>query len=152
MSLPGRLFGFLTLTVCLFSAGVWGARTVSAQKAVPVDRGLQWLKQQYQLDEPTFSQIAQLHRDYFSRCLEMYRGIHDATRPLHWSPPHRGQTVIDREALLRQQQDLCTQCDRTTQEYLRQVAALMPPEQGPAFLSEFTQMIEDQRRRLGVSP
>jgi hypothetical protein len=152
MNLPARLLSALTLTTVLFTAGVWGGRTFAAPKAAPNDLGLRWLKEHYHLDEPTFSQVAELHRSYFARCGTLCRRLTETSRPLQWPPPHRGRDTTDREALRLEQRELCTECERRTQEHLHRVAALLPEGQGPLFLSEFTRIIEAQRRRLGVSP
>ncbi len=108
------------------------------------ERGLAWLKEEYQVPEDRFRQIEELHRDYFAKCDRMCSEMLSATRP---AIPRVGKRFPRDESDTRalqmkveenkqKQKALCERCLDTMVDHLETVAALMPPEQGSRFLRE----------------
>lgn len=137
-----RLVRFACLLVLLAVSALWITRESLRPREPLQATGLRWLKEEYQLDEATFSEVEKLHRAYFATCDKMCRQIQEAARPLS----RRARQGPPAAALQHQEQRLCDECEETARHHLRQVAALMPPEQGRRFLDHMLLTLETQRR------
>lgn len=144
---PGqRLTLFFLATAALVVAALWGTRESLRQRESLQEVGLRWLKEEYQLDDATFERVSALHRDYFTQCSQMCRKLGEADRPLLWRTRQRHPQPNDLEDRLTKEQALCTECEKTATEHLRQVAELLPPGQAERFLDEMLATLQQQRR------
>ncbi|MCA1964171.1 MAG: hypothetical protein LDL31_09535 [Prosthecobacter sp.] len=110
------------------------------------ERGLAWLRQEYQIPEDRFRQIEKLHQDYFRQCDLMCAEMVTQARPspLRLGKRYQPGALDEVEQKIQQQkledtkrrQALCERCLKTMVQHLHSVAALMPPEQGRRFLNE----------------
>ena len=108
------------------------------------ERGLAWLRSEYHIPESSFRQIEALHQRYFRQCDLMCAEMVSSARPSSL----RGTRAATRDMMLQgrqnemreqarmQQKALCERCIGSMVQHLKDVAALMPPEQGPRFLQE----------------
>ncbi|MBE7496818.1 MAG: hypothetical protein HS117_17895 [Verrucomicrobiaceae bacterium] len=146
MTPAGRLIGFVLVTAAIAAIALWITRESLRSRESPQDVGLRWLKDEYHLDDVAFERVSALHRDYFQQCDKMCRQIDEADRPLLWRARHRERKTGEIDAQLVKEQAICADCETAATEHLRQVAALMPPEQGKRFLDDILPILQQQRR------
>lgn len=142
MSPVRRLAGFACLLALLGGAAWWVTRESGRPRESNQERGLRWLKEEYELDNDAFQKVAALHEAYFATCDQMCREIKTASRPLLMRPRHPSSSTA---GLRQQEQRLCDQCEQAARQHLHQVARLMAPEQGRRFLSDMLPTLERQR-------
>jgi hypothetical protein len=146
MTPAGRLTGFALLTVAIAAVALWATRESLRSRESPQDVGLRWLKDEYHLDDATFLRVSTLHREYFQQCDKMCRQIVATDRPLLWRARHQTRKAGEIDAQLVKGQAICADCEKAATEHLRQVAALMPPDQGKRFLEDILPSLHQQRR------
>jgi hypothetical protein len=142
----GRLLGFAFLTAAIAALTLWVTRESLRSRESPHDVGLRWLKDEYHLDDAAFERISSLHRDYFQQCDKMCRQIDAADRPLLWRARHQVRKTGEIDAQLVKERAICADCETAAIKHLRQVADLMPPEQGKRFLDDILPILQQQRR------
>ena len=142
---PGkRLIRFLCLLLLLAGGTLWITRECQLPHQSVQETGLQWLKEEYHLDEETFRKVEALHLSYFATCDKMCRQIEEADRPL--SRRARTRQTPPGPNWLRQEQRLCDECENAAKNHLKQVAALLPEGQRQRFLDHMLETLEAQRR------
>jgi len=127
-----------TLAVLLLAAAATGlvCYRLSCEPAVhaAVAKGdaMEWLRTDFHLDDRQFAAMKKLHEAYAPSCAEHCRLIQEATKArdaLQTSDP----AVV--AAAERKLQELRTTCETAITVHVRQVAALMSPEDGRRYLA-----------------
>jgi len=95
---------------------------------------MQWLRTDFHLTDAQFASIRQLHESYAGTCEEHCRMIQEATRARDALAAARGDAVA-LAAANRELADLRRNCETAIARHVRQVAALMPPEDGRRYLA-----------------
>jgi hypothetical protein len=145
MSPARKLIGFLLLLCLVAYVTYTGVRRHLMSKYSPQQTGLEWMRAEYQLSDATFEQVKRLHEQYFADCEAMSMKISEVNRHLLYA---RGRVRVSPETkqmLLQQDQALCAKFEEVTLQHLKNVAALLPPEQAQRFLDEFTADVHQQR-------
>lgn len=93
-----------------------------------------WLRSDFHLTDAQFAAIRQLHASYAGTCEEHCRMIQEATRARDTLAAARGDAAA-LVAANRELQDLRRNCETAIARHVRQVAALMPPEDGRRYLA-----------------
>jgi hypothetical protein len=95
---------------------------------------MEWLQTDFHLDDRQFAAIRRLHDDYCGTCEEHCRRIQEATR-LRKSLADAGAKPEAIAAASGQIEELRATCETALTVHLKQVAALMSPEDGRRYLS-----------------
>lgn len=140
-----RLMGFVCLLVLLGAAVLWITWQSMGVRESHQEKGLRWLKEEYQLDEASFKKALALHEAYFATCNQMCQEINDASRPLLMRSRRIPQQAAMAKGLHDREQRLCDSCEDAAKKHLHKVAELMTPEQGKRFLADMLETLETQR-------
>lgn len=132
------LFGTLALVVLAAAvAGFVCFRMNSDPQlhaAAATSDAMLWLRSDFHLTDAQFAAIRQLHASYAGTCEEHCRMIQEATRARDALAAARGNAAA-LVAANRGLQDLRQNCETAIARHVRQVAALMPPEDGRRYLA-----------------
>jgi hypothetical protein len=93
-----------------------------------------WLRTDFHLTDAQFAAIRRLHDAYAGTCEEHCRMIQEATRARDAVASAHGDAAA-LAAANRQLQDLRLVCETAITRHVRQVATLMPPEDGRRYLA-----------------
>lgn len=96
---------------------------------------LVWLKQEFNLSEPEFKRISELHASYLPRCREMCLTIdaHNTRLQKLLAEATNATPAID--AALEESGRLRSECQKMMLRHFFQVSQTMPPEQGRRYLA-----------------
>ncbi len=94
---------------------------------------LQWLRTDFHLSDEQFAAIRRLHEAYAGTCEEHCRMIQEATRARNELEAAKGDTTA-LTAANEQLQELRLVCETAITRHVREVAALMPPDDGRRYL------------------
>ena len=94
-----------------------------------------WLRTDFHLDADRFAAIKKLHEAYAPSCAEHCRLIQEATREHNALKSAAGADPAAQIAAGRKLQELRTACETAITAHVRQVAALMSPEDGRLYLA-----------------
>jgi hypothetical protein len=112
------------------------SRTTNPSPRETQENGLRWLRDHYQLDEPTWQRIAALHEAYYPVCGEMCARISDANQRVAALMRQSDQFSPELEAALRSAESTHANCRAALLRHVYEVAALMPPEASRRYLAE----------------
>lgn len=108
--------------------------TPSAQETQQI--GLRWLRDHYQLDEPTWLRIAALHESYYPVCGEMCARIAAANARVAELMQQTDRFSPELETALRSAESTHADCRAALLRHVYEVAALMPPDASRRYLAE----------------
>ena len=120
---------FATGVVC-YRAGCDPALHAAAEKG----DAMEWLRADFRLSDGQFDAIRRLHESYSGTCDEHCRRIQEA-RDMQKALLARGASPVEMRAADRKLEELRTVCETAIARHVRQVAALMPPEEGRRYLA-----------------
>jgi len=106
----------------------------SAQETQQI--GLRWLRDHYQLDEPTWLRIAALHEAYYPVCGEMCARIAAANTRVAELMQQSDRFSPELENALRAAEATHADCRAALLRHVYEVAALMPPDTSRRYLAE----------------
>jgi hypothetical protein len=95
---------------------------------------MEWLRADFHLDDRQFAAIRRIHDDYCGTCEEHCRRIQEATRLRESLVEARAKPEAI-ESANGQIEELRATCETALTVHLKQVAALMSPEDGRRYLS-----------------
>jgi hypothetical protein len=95
---------------------------------------MQWLRTDFQLTDAQFAAIWQLHESYAGTCEEHCRMIREASRARAVLEAAQGDAAT-LAAANQKVQELRQVCETAITRHVREVAALMPPEDGRRYLA-----------------
>ena len=104
---------------------------------------MEWLRADFHLTDSQFAAIRELHESYSGSCAEHCRMIQEATRARN---ALKTAGRADPAALLAAEQkiqELRAHCETAITRHVRQVAALMSPDQGRRYLALVLPKIAD---------
>jgi uncharacterized membrane protein len=110
--------------------------------AVAKGDAMEWLRTDFHLTDAQFSAVRQLHASYADTCEEHCRMIQEATRARNALEAAQGDKAAIAEAN-RQIQRMRLMCEGAIEAHVRQVAALMSPEDGRRYLALVLPKIAD---------
>jgi hypothetical protein len=119
----------------LLGASAYYWRTAPQRAMLCCERPeLEWLKQEFLLNDAQFARVGEMHDAYLANCAEMCNRI-DGTNALIRQVVASNKAVTpELETLLTQAAELRTQCQRQMLEHIFNVSREMPPEQGKRYL------------------
>jgi hypothetical protein len=91
-----------------------------------------WLRTDFHLDDRQFAEIKKLHEAYAPSCEEHCRMIQEATKA---HDALKASDPVAAAAAERKLQGLRTACETALAAHVRQVAAVMAPEEGRRYLA-----------------
>jgi hypothetical protein len=145
MSSPNKLTIFFLLLGVAAAVSFWGVRQHLRTRIDPAAMGLEWMRQEYQLDDETFAKICKLHERYFAERQSMISAIDAVERPIVSPTRNEKHSSAIQQAAIKYEQELCDDYEAETIRHLQEVAALMKPEQGERFLQDFATNVHQQR-------
>ena len=141
------LLGTIAAIVLAASAAGFVCYRLSCDSALhaAAEKGdaMQWLRDDFHLDDRQFAAIRELHNSYAGTCAEHCRMIQEATKARDTLAAARGgdpAAVSAREAKV---QELRAVCESAITAHVRKVAALMSPEDGRRYLALLLPKIAD---------
>lgn len=129
-----------TLAVLVFAAAATGfvcyRMSFDPELHAVASRGdaLQWLRMDFHLSDKQFAAIRRLHEAYAGTCEEHCRMIQEATRARNELAAAKGDATA-LTAANDQLQELRLVCETAITRHVREVAALMPPDDGRRYLA-----------------
>jgi hypothetical protein len=141
----------VALTVLALVAGLLCYRlSLSPELHAAVAKGdaLSWLKTDFNLDERQFAEIQKLHAAYAPSCEEHCRLIQEATEARDALQARQGADPAAVAAAERTLQELRLNCETAIAAHVRQVAALMSPDDGRRYLALVLPKIADFDHRM----
>ena len=102
-----------------------------------------WLRADFHLTDAQYAAIRQLHDSYAGSCAEHCRMIQEATKTrnaLQAASRTDSAAMVEAE---RNLQELRTHCETAITRHVREVAALMSPEEGQRYLTLVLPKIAD---------
>jgi hypothetical protein len=135
MDLRLRLFLLAIIAAVLATSAFQVTKQLQPDGPSRESIGLEWLRQEYQLSDEAHERIIRLHQEYFSRCDAMCAEMIAVHRPS--TLRHRSRLpATSPEERMRREKAICERCLNSMISHLRQVSAIMEPEQGRRFLSD----------------
>jgi hypothetical protein len=116
--------------------------------AVAKGDALSWLKTDFHLDERQFAEIQKLHAAYAPSCEEHCRLIQEATVARDALKARQGADPAAVAAAERTLQELRLNCETAIAAHVRQVAAVMSPDDGRRYLALVLPKIADFDHRM----
>jgi hypothetical protein len=105
------------------------------QEALSKRDALEWLRRDFNLNDAQFAAIRQLHASYSVVCEEHCRAIQQAVRARSALKAAAAKDPAALAAADRQVQELRLTCETAIAAHVREVAALMNPEEGRRYLA-----------------
>ena len=103
----------------------------------------EWLRMDFHLTDSQFAAIRKLHESYAGSCEEHCRMIQEATKARNTLEAAQGADSVAMNEAERKIQELRTVCETALTRHVRQVAALMSPEDGQRYLTLVLPKIAD---------
>ncbi|MEN9991680.1 MAG: hypothetical protein RLZZ224_1382 [Verrucomicrobiota bacterium] len=145
MSAPNKLTIFLLLLGVAAALSYWGIRQHLRSRIDPAALGLDWMRQEYHLDDATYAKICKLHERYFAERQSMSSAIDAVERPIVSPTRSEKNSTALEQAAIKYEEELCDRYEEETIRHLQEVAALMKPEHGKRFLQDFATNVHQQR-------
>lgn len=130
------ILGALTLGTVLFgSSYVVSQRLCQVCVAQPVG-GLDWLRNEFHLNDAEMARIQKLHENYLSQCAMMCRTV--AAKKQEVAAALNNMTNVSpvAEQKISELAACRAQCQSQMLQYFIDVSRVMPPEQGRRYLAE----------------
>ncbi len=115
----------------IYLAGTSGPRTL-LQSRQPE---LAWLKQEFQLSEPEFARLSQLHNAYQPQCRERCRLIRQMNDKLGQLLATTSDVTPEIESVLTERAKMRSECQAAMLKHFFEVSRTMRPEQGKRYLA-----------------
>ncbi len=142
-----HLLGTIAVLVLAAAAMGWVCYHLSADPAMhaAAEKGdaMQWLRDDFHLDDRQFAAIRELHAAYAGTCAEHCRMIQEATTARQALEAARTSDPAALAAAGRRVQELRTICESAIAAHVRKVAALMSPADGRRYLALVLPKIAD---------
>jgi len=104
---------------------------------------MEWLRADFHLTDAQYARIRELHASYSGSCAEHCRMIQEATRARTALAAAHGADPAALIAAEQKIQELRARCETAITRHVRQVAALMSPEDGRRYLDLVLPKIAD---------
>ena len=95
---------------------------------------LAWMRQEYQLTEAQFNEIASLHAAYMPRCMEMCKKIDEKTAMLERLLSSTNAVTPEIKQALAETARVRQECQTAMLEHFYEVSRVMPAGQGARYL------------------
>jgi hypothetical protein len=138
-----------TIALLVFAAAATGllcyrlSSDASLHAAAMKGDAMQWLRDDFHLDDRQFAAIRELHEAYAGTCAEHCRLIQEATKARDALAAAQGCDAAALAAAGRQVQEMRAVCESAIAAHVRKVAALMAPEDGRRYLALVLPKIAD---------
>jgi hypothetical protein len=141
------LLGTIAVIVLAAAAAGWVCYRLSGDSALhaAAQKGdaMQWLRDDFHLDDRQFAAIRALHDAYAGTCAEHCRMIQEANKARDVLVAARGGDPAAVTAAEARVQALRAVCESAITAHVRKVAALMSPEDGRSYLALVLPKISD---------
>ncbi len=104
---------------------------------------MEWLRTDFHLTDAQFVAIRELHNSYAGSCAEHCRMIQEATTARNALQTAQGADSAAMLAAEQKVQELRIHCETAITRHVREVAALMSPEEGQRYLALVLPKIAD---------
>ena len=137
-----RVLIFILCTGLAAGAAFMITRWAGAEKTLPVEEQLRWLKAEFRLSEAQVAAIKVLHEDYVPECRRHCGKIQEARKAAGAAAKNAAGGGAGAEAELRRVETVCRDA---TRGHLLRVAAVMEPSQGERFIALVLPKLGDQK-------
>ena len=96
---------------------------------------LAWLKHEFNLSDPGFKRISELHEGYLPQCEERCRRIEEFNEALAAVLATATEVTPEIEKLLNERAQMRATCQAEMLKHFFEVSRTMPPEQGSRYLA-----------------
>jgi hypothetical protein len=147
------LAGLLAAAGAYFGTYYAGTANSHALQAGPAPE-LQWLKEEFGLDDAEFARISKLHEAYLSGCAERCQLIDEKNRHLKELLTATNTITPEIEKTLAEAAQLRTECQKQMLAQFYAVGQTMPPEQARRYLAWVQErtVLSDAHRAMHPAP
>jgi Heavy-metal resistance len=96
---------------------------------------LAWLKKEYELTDPQFARVMELHNAYTPKCREMCRLIDEKNARLQQLLAATNAITPEITQALAEAAQVRVECQSAMLEHFYEISRAMPPEQGKRYLA-----------------
>jgi hypothetical protein len=134
------LFGVLAVGAAVFAGSFYLSRQVCVMRMTNPADDLDWLRQEFHLNDAEMARIRQLHEGYMPQCAEMCARI--AAKKLEVERGLTGATNVSpvTEQGLVELAELRARCQGQMLQHFVEVSHAMAPEQGRRYLAEMQRL------------
>lgn len=109
---------------------------------------LAWLKREFNLSDPDFNRVVQLHEAYLPQCAERCRRIEQQNGKLQALLAQSATVTPEMQELLLERARIRAACEAEMLKHFVEVSRAMPPEQGRRYLAWVEQRTILQRQPM----
>lgn len=137
---PVILLLALAAGIVVFAASYILAQRICAKHAGNTADDLDWLRQEFRLNDAELKRVRELHEGYLPQCAEMCRQI--AAKKLELESALTGATNVSAKAeqKLTELATLRVHCQTQMLRHFVEVSQAMPPQQGQRYLAEMQRL------------
>ena len=134
------LLGFLALGAAIFAGSFYVTRQVCVMRMENPADDLNWLRQEFRLNDSEMAHIRELHQGYMPKCAVMCARI--AAKKQELEDTLLGATNVSpaAEQKLAELAALRAQCQAQMLQHFAEVSQAMPAEQGRRYLAEMQRL------------
>lgn len=141
--LTGTLLVLVLLATAAGFAGYRMSFEPGLHAAASKGDAMEWLRADFHLTDTQFTAIRELHNSYAGSCEEHCRMIQEATQARNSLKAAQGADSAAMLAAEQKVQELRIHCETAITRHVREVAALMSPEDGERYLALVLPKIAD---------
>ena len=134
------VLGALALGAALFCGSYMVSQRVCRVCVAQPAGSLDWLRNEFHLNDDQMARIQKLHKDYLSQCAAMCRVVAAKNQEVEAALDNRTNINPVAEQKLAELAACRVQCQSQMLRYLIGVSQVMPPEQGRRYLAEMEKM------------
>ena len=129
----------LCVAATTFTASYLIAQRLCARHVVQTDE-LEWLRQEFSLNDADLARVRKLHEGYLPKCAEMCGRIATKKQELEQALAGQSNLTAAAENNLSELGTLRAQCQTEMLRHFVDVSQAMPPEQGKRYLTEMQRL------------
>ena len=142
------LLSLVILAVVVVALTSAVARRVCVHQLASSDDDLDWLRQEFSLNQSDLLRVRQLHEGYLPRCRDFCERIALKNRELESLLATNNTVTAAVEQKIREIAALRAECQTGMLRYFQEVSAVMPPDQGRRYFAEMQQLTLGQHQQF----
>jgi hypothetical protein len=145
------LLGFLAIGAAVFAGSFYVTRQVCVMRMENPADDLNWLRQEFRLNDTEMAHVRQLHQGYMPKCADMCVRI--AAKKQELEDTLLGATNVSpaAEQKLAELAALRARCQSQMLQHFAEVSQAMPAEQGRRYLAEMQRLTLDSHEQIEQS-
>jgi len=134
------LLGALAVGVAVFAGSYLVSQQVCARHLANATDDLDWLRNEFHLNDSELARVRQLHEGYLPKCLEMCARIAVKKAEVHRALTGATNVTATVEQSVRKLSELRAECQLQMLRHFVEVSQAMPPEQGSRYLEKMQRL------------